>query len=529
MNQAYYRPPQSTTVPEPTIIALPTSGGPLSLTSSVFANQRSLHKLQPNSDIEKEACLRVFLGKAIDGLPLALNIHRSYSVQSPILSTLGVSRLEDLPEALREPIITLEKAVQIKSCETGIKTDQATQVKYYRTYNDVGSLFTNTVLAKLLDDNTVSVLNERGEGYEEHLRDKSTTMHLAVPISSDTRSVLDNMKRTVGLKRNPESTGQALAVKTFNNQATLDKLYLETIGSYLPNVKFRAYKDNRLNSSERSSYGSYGSYNASPIGIEAYEGLLSDRASYLQALSLASSVELLIPIQDLITNVLLPLSRSLQDTMHANGRVHADIKPSNILLLESGPILIDANGCSSGSVSGIYTPKWGPPEQILGKSVVPSSDVFSLGMILLSFLKGEAWGELKMFKMPGTSERIEVLDMEGIWLDPKIWKDAKIRDLWTEKMKRFLNFRQENRPENAGKFAGELEELIQAGNLPELKPLLLKLPLQSARLNRFDDKDTAVLKDVAPNVSRDCSPVWVMEDCYPNLNSSKSDADMASQ
>eukprot|EP01119_Soliformovum_irregulare_P005474 TRINITY_DN1722_c0_g1_i1.p1 TRINITY_DN1722_c0_g1~~TRINITY_DN1722_c0_g1_i1.p1 ORF type:complete len:516 (-),score=162.93 TRINITY_DN1722_c0_g1_i1:42-1589(-) len=514
MGNAYYKPAKKEILVEPTIIPLPKLDGPLEFNSSRFVNARETMRLRSNKDIETEPCLSVYLGKAIDGLPLAFKIHRSYSIQQTVLTSLGISKLEDLPPTLKDALVALEDAVQIKSCETGIKADDATGVKFYQSYNGVGTLLETTILAKILNDRTVSALNERGEGYLEALKDKSTTMHMGVPINKDARSIVENLRRVIGVEEGSKDFpyGNVISIKQYEEQVMLDRLYLESLGPYLPNIKFRAFPDRNLKSRD-----------GKPLHVvpnSAYEGLLTDRDAYLQALSLSTSVELLIPIGDLISNVVLPLARALHQSMHSQGRVHGDVKPSNILLLETGPVLIDARGCDVGSIAGIYTPKWCPPEQILGKPVAAGSDVFSLGMLLLSFLRGEAWGELRMFRMPGTSEKIEVLDMEGIWLDPKIWKEDSIRRAWTDALVRFLNFKVEERPENAGKFADELEALLKIGKLPEIRPLSLTLPLHAAKLYRFDINENNAdnrLKETGGSVSCGCAPVWVIEDCYPTL------------
>eukprot|EP01119_Soliformovum_irregulare_P007526 TRINITY_DN1996_c0_g1_i2.p1 TRINITY_DN1996_c0_g1~~TRINITY_DN1996_c0_g1_i2.p1 ORF type:complete len:353 (+),score=51.42 TRINITY_DN1996_c0_g1_i2:40-1098(+) len=340
---AYYKPTKKVEIVEPTVIPLPRLDGPLMFNSSRFTNPRETMRLRSNKNIETEPCLSVYLGKALDGLPLAFKIHRSYSIQQTVLSSLGVSKLEDLPKTLTDPLVALEHAVQTKSCETGIKNDDATGVKYYRSYNGVGTLLKTTILAKILNDSTVSALNERGEGYLEALKDKSTTMHLGVPINKDARSILENIQRVVGIKSASQDSpyGNAISVKQYEDQITLDRLYLETLGPYLPNIKFRATPDPYLNS------------RTSPNTV--YEGLLTDRNAYLQALSLSSSIDLLIPIGDLVSHVVLPLARTLHQNMHSKGRVHGDVKPSNILLLETGPVLIDARGCNIGSIAGIYT------------------------------------------------------------------------------------------------------------------------------------------------------------------------------
>jgi len=90
--------------------------------------------------------------------------------------------------------------------------------------------------------------------------------------------------------------------------------------------------------------------------------------------------------------------------VHDKGIIHRDIKPSNIMrrrdgklfLLDFGAVKQVTNAASGGanSSTGIYSMGFAPPEQVNGNRVFPSTDLYALGVTVLTLLTGQSATQL---------------------------------------------------------------------------------------------------------------------------------------
>ncbi len=81
-------------------------------------------------------------------------------------------------------------------------------------------------------------------------------------------------------------------------------------------------------------------------------------------------------------------------SIHAAGLVHRDVKPSNVLLPEDGPRVIDFGISQAADItrsrSALGTIAFAAPEQARGEATTTASDVFSLGATLFHLATGRS-------------------------------------------------------------------------------------------------------------------------------------------
>ena len=118
---------------------------------------------------------------------------------------------------------------------------------------------------------------------------------------------------------------------------------------------------------------------------------------YVQGIDLYDLLQLTpkLPV-DVAAVIALQVARAL-DYAHFRGIIHRDIKPANIIIAHSGEVkLMDFGIARDHSLSdltetgtGVGTPSYMSPEQILGDKLDFRSDIFSLGIVIYQCITGQ--------------------------------------------------------------------------------------------------------------------------------------------
>jgi hypothetical protein len=230
-------------------------------------------------------------------------------------------------------------------------------------------------------------------------------------------------------------------------------------------VRWREFRLESLLSADLGVRARFGAPQAAPQTLPLAElgpALLAQALHSADAQGvLPFGLELRVPRQALLS-VVAQVARQLSER-HAQGRVHGDLKPDNVLLCAGGPLLIDAFDVPIGSACPGWTPQWSAPEQVLGLSVGPQADLYPLGRMLADVLEGEVVGEVRKFKArPGDGwvQEFDIFYNPSVALRPRgPLVDAQGQEAWHALMQHCLRFAPQERPSDAATVAERIETL----------------------------------------------------------------------
>lgn len=131
-----------------------------------------------------------------------------------------------------------------------------------------------------------------------------------------------------------------------------------------------------------------------PNILEIFDAHLDARQPYLVTEYVeGQSLSRLMPLPPMQTvDYALQIAAALAHS-HANGVIHCDVKPDNIMVDHEGRVKlldfgISAPGGASGDGDVLGSPHYIAPERVMGRPLSPAADVYSLGIVIFQMITG---------------------------------------------------------------------------------------------------------------------------------------------
>jgi serine/threonine protein kinase len=184
---------------------------------------------------------------------------------------------------------------------------------------------------------------------------------------------------------------------------------------------------------------------------------------------------------------------------HDSGIIHRDVKPSNIMVLETGHVKVADFGiaridASEFTIVGdlLGTPAYMAPEQLTGGTVDHRTDLFSAGVILFEMLTG-----VKPFRGKSITEIMLLIEKRG---PEDVWQlNPAVPDTLKRVIAKSVAFEPADRFRNAAEFSTaliEAEALVSAE--PKVAGAPKPAPVVSTAERRASPGATQDLTDDAP-------------------------------
>jgi serine/threonine protein kinase len=189
-----------------------------------------------------------------------------------------------------------------------------------------------------------------------------------------------------------------------------------------------------------------------PKTKEEYMRERLDSKTWVCQVARSEFVELMAGVADLVAG------------LHDDGRIHGDLKPSNLLATRDELMVIDSLELEEGVRTPALTPDWAAPEQILGDPVAKTTDQYPVGLMLLKLVNGALYGEEARFAVPtldGKIARFTLLRNPGVFIPRDCVTDVG-SELWNGLLRRCVQFDHRKRFPSMRALANEIRRLNAA-------------------------------------------------------------------
>ncbi len=411
------------------------------------------------------------LARAPDGLPLVMHVHRAVDVRGPVVRALDVGASPD--RELERALAELQRVA--RSCTITRRIVRVGGRAYYETAGSIAGHLGATLLARMLGAVSPLVLPDDVAAAREPSRFENSVLlsvqELAAPTGGAPAEPYRSAAAPAAAPPAPVTFGRdgrlwiGVTPDTPNlavppgptlpaRQATARPLILESL---------LALRSARWHIRERNA-----------VPGHAIEGRLSDLAEYRRALAGAERLSWSVSRAD-AAQLVAELARAVDRDWHARGRVHADLKPGNVLLEQTGIRAFDALDVPSGATAAGMTEGWAAPEQALAAALSPATDVFPLALMAIAALSAVIFGEEHTMIVPAVGRgrrRLRMIKHPDVWLDPQLVAlPLEARLAWRTLLTRCLAFEPARRPQRGAELADQLDDLLRRWELPGRLPV----------------------------------------------------------
>jgi hypothetical protein len=184
------------------------------------------------------------------------------------------------------------------------------------------------------------------------------------------------------------------------------------------------------------------------------------------------SHEVLVPRSSIIGFILEVIDEVAE--LHDSGRIHGDIKPSNMLINRNGKALIDEVGLNVGDVSPTVTVGWSPYEQLIRQPLSCAADIYPLGQLLIHVVGGQSLGKEVSYRMPGGQKSTVIEDPTIYISDDGCIPSAPTRKKWCRLLEKAIKTDPRERWPTARAMGEDLRKLVDRTDVEGY--VTLKLP-----------------------------------------------------
>ncbi len=400
------------------------------------------------NDLKVENTILFEVGNALDGFPMLLSLRETFS---------GINVLNAV-DTLKKQLIGFSGNIQLKYDE------MSKEIIHEFRYRSFVSLTRNNIEEEyFLETN-----------FFDNCHYKTAAQKIfgsQSPINFDQKYVNNNNKAIANTIRcfgdNQEAitlrkkiyVKKALAVNTATQMLNVFTIPKDDV--YLGNIPSRPFISERLD-------GLCPTYQIKSQNIDTFIEVLNQEQywTFKQNYNIKNT-KYLDSILLKRQHILHKLANSISEIheLHQIGKIHGDIKPSNMLFDGFLFRFIDSLDVLIGQVSFGFTKNYCAPEQVTASPVSPATDVYNIGLLILQLLGGVLVGPLSEVVIPtGASNTtiVKIITKPSVYLDrlSLIFSDKKDIQEWQAFLEKSLAYKPSDRYQDVTVFREHLVFLL---------------------------------------------------------------------